>query len=154
MPELIACSSIAANRLWGTMYAPLALAALSALTPSAESVELAQMTIQQRVVIRVPIAPEPTRPIRLIEKKGPKCLASNNLAGAVVTSARTIDLFTRNGPRLRAELDKQCQAVDLRFGFYIRPNADGQVCASRDTIHARTGGQCDIEKFRTLVPER
>lgn len=139
------------------MSAFLALAALSALAPFPDGAELAQMTIQQRVVIRVPmvpVAPEPSRPLRLIEKKGPKCLASNSLAGAVVTSQRTIDLFTRNGPRLRAELDKQCEAVDLRFGFYIRPNPDGQVCASRDTIHARTGGQCDIEKFRTLVPER
>jgi hypothetical protein len=118
---------------------------------------MAQLTIQQRVVIRVPIvptAPEASRPLRLIEKKGPKCLASNSVAGAIVTSERTIDLFTRNGPRLRAELDKQCQAVDLRFGFYIRPNPDGQICASRDTIHARSGGQCDIQKFRTLVPER
>jgi hypothetical protein len=139
------------------MSVSLALAALSALTPFPDGAEMAQLTIQQRVVIRVPmvpVTPAPGRPLRLVEKKGPKCLASNSLAGAVVTSERTIDLFTRNGPRLRAELDKQCQAVDLRFGFYIRPNPDGQICASRDTIHARTGGQCDIEKFRTLVPER
>jgi hypothetical protein len=139
------------------MSAALALAALSALAPFPDGAELAQLTIQQRVVIRVPMVPipaEPTRPLRLIEKKGPKCLASNSVAGAIVTSERTIDLFTRNGPRLRAELDKQCQAVDLRFGFYVRPNPDGRICANRDTIHARTGGQCDIQKFRTLVPER
>jgi hypothetical protein len=139
------------------MSASLAFAALSALTQFPDGAEMAQLTIQQRVVIRVPIvptAPEASRPLRLIEKKGPKCLASNSVAGAIVTSERTIDLFTRNGPRLRAELDKQCQAVDLRFGFYIRPNPDGQICASRDTIHARSGGQCDIQKFRTLVPER
>jgi hypothetical protein len=140
-----------------SMSASLAFAALSALTQFPDGAEMAQLTIQQRVVIRVPIvptAPEASRPLRLIEKKGPKCLASNSLAGAIVTSGRTIDLFTRNGPRLRAELDKQCQAVELRFGFYIRPNPDGQICASRDTIHARSGGQCDIQKFRTLVPER
>jgi hypothetical protein len=139
------------------MSASLAFAALSALTQFPDGAEMAQLTIQQRVVIRVPIvptAPEASRPLRLIEKKGPKCLASNSLAGAIVTSGRTIDLFMRNGPRLRAELDKQCQAVELRFGFYIRPNPDGQICASRDTIHARSGGQCDIQKFRTLVPER
>jgi hypothetical protein len=139
------------------MSAALALAALSALAPFPDGAELAQLTIQQRVVIRVPMVPipaEPTRPLRLIEKKGPKCLASNSVAGAIVTSERTIDLFTRNGPRLRAELDKQCQAIDLRFGFYVRPNPDGRICANRDTIHARTGGQCDIQKFRTLVPER
>ena len=135
----------------------IVLLAAAALAPEIDGEEFAQLTIRQRVVIRVPLVPvasEPLRPIRLVEKKGPKCLASNSLAGAIVTSTRTIDLVTRGGPRLRAQLDSACEAVDLRFGFYIRPNPDGQVCASRDSIHARTGGECGIEKFRALVPER
>jgi hypothetical protein len=133
------------------------LAAATGLVPDSGNEQLAQLTIQQRVVIRVPLVntqPEPTRPLRWVEKKGPKCVESKGLAGAIVTGPREIDLVTRSGPRLRAELDSACRAVDLRFGFYIRPNADGKVCAERDTIHARTGGQCDIEKFRTLIPGR
>jgi hypothetical protein len=131
------------------------LAAATSTLPGGE--QFAQLTIQQRVVIRVPmvpLAPEQIRPLRWVEKKGPKCIASNTLAGAVVTAPRAIDLVTRGGPRLRAQLDGSCQGVDLRFGFYIRPNSDGKVCADRDAIHARTGGQCEIEKFRTLVPQR
>jgi hypothetical protein len=132
-------------------------AAATGVSPSGDGEQFAQLTIQQRVVIRVPVVPiaaEQVRPLRWVEKKGPKCIASNSLAGAIVTAPRAIDLVTRGGPRLRAQLDGSCQAVDLRFGFYIRPNSDGKICADRDAIHARTGGQCEIEKFRTLIPER
>jgi hypothetical protein len=131
------------------------LAAATSPLPAGE--QFAQLTIQQRVVIRVPMVPiaqDPIRSLRWVEKKGPKCIASNTLAGAVVTAPRAIDLVTRGGPRLRAQLDGSCQDVDLRFGFYIRPNSDGKICSDRDAIHARTGGQCEIEKFRTLVPQR
>lgn len=135
------------------------LAAITSATPRVDGTEFAQLTIQQRVVIRVPIAPmamteAAPRPLRWTEKKGPKCLAASNLAGAVVSGPSLIDIYLRGGSRMRAQLDKQCDAIDLRFGFYIRPNPDGQVCADRDTIHARTGGTCEIERFRTLVPER
>jgi len=47
-----------------------------------------------------------------------------------------------------------CPALDFYSGFYLRPSADGQVCADRDTVHARSGGQCGIERFRTLVPRK
>jgi hypothetical protein len=133
------------------MSAALALAALSALAPFPDGAELAQLTIQQRVVIRVPmvsVAPEATRPIRLIEKKGPKCIAGNSLAGAIVTAPGVIDLVTRGGPRLRAHLDNFCVGIDLRYSFYIPPNADGKLCAKRDSIHTRNGDQCTIKKFR------
>lgn len=135
--------------------------ALMSVVPGTHAVldgtELAQLTIQRRVVIRVPVVPmnaPPSRPMRLVEKKGPKCVGAGNLAGAAVAGPGLVDLYLRGGARMRAQLDRQCDAVDLRFGFYIRPNPDGQICADRDSIHARTGGQCDIERFRTLVRER
>jgi hypothetical protein len=143
-----------------TMSLSFAFALLSALpdvAPSIDGTALAQLTIERRVVIRVPVMPMnvvPMRPIRMVEKKGPKCVMASDLGGAFVSGPRQIDLYLRGGARLRAELDRQCNAVDLRFGFYIRPNRDGQMCSDRDMIHARTGGQCDIERFRTLVPER
>lgn len=146
--------------LFALAAATAAVTAGTSDAPDLDGSQFAQLTIQQRVVIRVPmvpIAPPPpaaVAPLRLVERKGPRCIASNSLAGAVVIAPRSIDLFTRGGPRLRANLDDACTMVDLRFGFYIRPNPDGQVCARRDTIHARTGGKCDIERFRKLVPGR
>ena len=134
---------------------PIALAALQPGT--LDGVEIAQLTIQQRVVIRVPMMPVQQAtpvPFHWKEKKGPRCVATNVLGGAVVSAPDAIDLVVRGGTRVRAKLDNACQSVDLRFGFYIRPSADGQLCASRDVIHARSGGQCEIEKFKRLSPQR
>lgn len=139
-----------------TLSLMLALAA-PAIAPVPAPVQLAQLLIQRRVVIRVPVVPMnavPPRVVRLVEKKGPKCIAAAQLGGAVVSGPRMLDLYLRGGARMRAQLDRQCNAIDLRFGVYIRPNRDGQICADRDMIHARTGGQCEIERFRALVPER
>jgi hypothetical protein len=126
--------------------------------PSLNGTVFAQMAIQQRVVIRVPLAPVdmpmPTAPIRMKEARGPKCIAINRLAGASVMGPQTIDLFVRGAPSVRARLRNECRGVDLRYGFYLKPTKDGRVCGGRDSVHARTGGECAIERFRALVPQR
>ena len=140
-----------------TMMAFVLLAAMSGITPSVDGTEFAQMMIQQRVVVRVPIAPvqmERQATVRWVEKKGPKCLGLNDLAGFVVRGPQTVDLFMRGGQRVRTRLEKQCTGVDLGYGFYVKPNADGRICADRDTLHARTGSKCEVERFTNLVPER
>jgi len=117
----------------------------------------AQMTIRQRVVIRIPSAPpppQPERPIRWKEQKGPKCVPVSQLAGYAITQPDSIDLVIRGGARYRARLQDNCPSIAFYSGFYIRPSGDGKICVGRDMIHSRAGGQCDIEKFRTLVPAR
>lgn len=76
------------------------------------------------------------------------------LAGAAITQPDSVDLFLRGGARLRARLDDDCPALDYYSGFYVRPTADGQVCERRDSLHTRAGGQCTIERFRSLQPDR
>jgi hypothetical protein len=140
-----------------TMMVLVLLAALSGAAPTVDRTEFAQMMIQQRVVVRVPIAPAPTvreAPARWVEKKGPKCLGLDNLAGFVVRGPQTVDMFLRGGQRVRTRLERQCTGVDLGYGFYVKPNADGRICSNRDTLHARTGGRCQVERFMALVPER
>ena len=78
----------------------------------------------------------------------------NQLAGAAFTRADSVDLFMRGGRRMRAQLDDNCPALDFYSGFYLTPTRDGQVCGGRDTIRTRSGGQCDIERFREMVPQR
>ena len=122
-----------------------------------QPVEIAQVMIQQRVIIRVPAMnspPPPQRPLKLKEVKGPKCVPLNQLAGAAIGQNDSVDLYLRGGSRLRAKLDDDCPALDYYSGFYISPTADGQVCQRRDMLHTRSGGQCRIERFRMLVPER
>ena len=125
-----------------------------------EDVRIAQVIIRQRVIIRVPALSQPVMPVPLPrpvvwkEVKGPKCVSMNLLAGAAITRRDTVDLFLRGGRRLRALLDNECPALDYYSGFYLTPTKDGQVCGGRDTIHTRSGGKCEIERFREMVPQR
>ncbi len=140
---LMATTSIASERLTATDDASL-------------RIEIAQVMIQQRIIVRVPAMPPPPapRPIKWKEIKGPKCVPLTQLAGAAITQDDSVDLFLRGGTRLRAKLDDDCPALDYYSGFYIRPTEDGQVCQKRDMLHTRAGGQCRVERFRTLVPDR
>jgi hypothetical protein len=140
-----------------TSLAYVLLAAAAPAAPATDGIQVAQMMIQQRVVVRIPIAPvqaAPQAPTRWVEKKGPKCVGLNSLAGFVVRGPQVVDLFMRGGQRIRTRLERNCSDVDLGYGFYVKPNADGRICRNRDVLHARTGGQCDVERFTNLVPER
>lgn len=139
---------------------PLALLALAApaLAAAAPQVELAQLTIRQRLIVRVPSMPPPritpARPIEWKEKKGPSCIPVAELGGAIVTARDRIDLVLRGGRRVRAEFDDDCRGLDFYRGFYLKPAADGMVCAGRDVVRSRSGAKCPVERFRKLVPKR
>lgn len=138
----------------------LALAAPLALAAGEEPrVQLAQVTIHERIIIRIPrmsvarippgrlpIAP----PIVWKEQKGPKCVAAMDLAAAMVAAPAVIDLVLIGGQRVRAKLDRDCRSIDFYAGLYIRPGSDGMVCADRDVIRVRSGGSCAIDTFKLL----
>lgn len=139
-------------------HAPAGAAAREAPPP----VELAQLTFHQRIVIRIPQLPDPsasranipdTAPARIVEKKGPKCVATGSIAGVSVTRADSVDLVTTDG-RYRARFDDQCPALDFYRGFYLRQTSDGLLCADRDALRARSGGECRIKQFKRLVRRR
>jgi hypothetical protein len=147
-----------------SMSIPPALALIAlALTPMAaaepgplDGAQLAQLTIHQRIVIRIPImGPEPILapppdPHRWVEKKGPKCMPMGGVAGAEVTGPDQVDLVRGDGTRLRAKLDERCPSLDFYSGFYLRQTADGMVCAGRDSFRSRSGGSCQIAAFKAL----
>lgn len=112
----------------------------------------AQLTIEQSLVVRVPRR-TPAKPLKWKSKKGPKCVAMSSIAGAAVVADDAIDLVLRGGQRLRAQFSSRCPALDYYSGFYILPTEDGRICADRDVIRTRAGGQCEIERFRKLVPD-
>lgn len=122
-----------------------------------EALRLAQVTVRQRVIVRVPAravrAVDP-RAIRYEEKKAPRCVAMAGLAGAAMLKADRVDLILKGGQRLRVEFESSCTAVDFYSGFYVSPTEDRQLCAQRDSIHLRSGGECMIKRFKKLVPER
>jgi hypothetical protein len=76
------------------LAAPLAVAADP--VQDLDGVEVAQLSIHQRIVIRVPrlaLQPAPrAAPIRWKEKHGPHCIAAASLAGALVSGPDAVDL--------------------------------------------------------------
>ena len=115
-------------------------------------IRFAQLSIRQSVIIRVPTRATPA-PIEWKESKGPKCLSLATIAGAVVSDDDSVDLIFRGGGRIRAQLQDECPALDYYNGFYLRPTKDKRICAGRDSIHSRSGGECEIRRFRTLTPK-
>ena len=146
-----------------TLIASVAAVSTPAPAGQVTGVELAQVTISGRIIIRVPsrlqdsVAPmqqlTPPRPIKWAEKKGPKCIAADQLGGAIV-ARDYVDLVLRGGDRVRAQLDGDCSGLGYYGGFYVKPSTDGQICAERDSIRTRSGDRCTIKKFKKLVAKR
>lgn len=130
------------------------MAAAPALPPdSPQPVAIAQLRIRERVIVRVPTRPAaPRATTRWRERSAPRCMPLSGLAGAAVIEQDSVDLLFTGGRRIRAELQSKCSGLDYYSGFYLRPTEDRRICAGRDSIHARSGGQCEIRRFRTLVP--
>jgi hypothetical protein len=135
---------------------------LSALAPADAPVSdgvptrFAQVIIREQIIVRVPtrVKRAPLAPrIDWKEGKGPECVPAKSIVGAALLGENSVDLLLRNNSRIRAKLESSCPALDYYYGFYIKPHADGQICADRDTIRSRMGGQCEIEHFRSLTPK-
>lgn len=135
----------------GFVFALLAAGAAAEVT--AEHIEYAQLTIRQRVIIRVPTRPAPAE-IKWKERRAPRCVPMKDIAGAAVLTTDSVDILFRGGLRIRAMLESACPALDYYSGFYVAPTADTRICAGRDAIHARSGGECQIKRFIKLVPVR
>ena len=142
-----------------TILAAAASHTTAPATAAPGTVVISRMQIERSSIVRVrpaivapPNAVSP--PVLWREKKGPKCIQVNALAGALVSSPNSVDLFLRGGPRLRAKLERSCTAIDFYQGFYVKPSRDGRICEDRDAIRSRLGAECEIKKFRTLVPDK
>ena len=141
------------------MQALLIAAAVVAAVPASsraladDSFEIAQLTIHSMTVrIQTTVAPPP-QIIELKEKKGPRCIPSAAVGGAAVIAGNSVDFILRGGGRVRAKFRASCPALDYYSGFYLSPTADGQICADRDAVRSRAGGECEIDKFRLLLPK-
>lgn len=119
---------------------------------------VAQMMIERRVVIRVAPQVRQVRPRENLrawrEKSAPRCFQINSLAGIVISKPDSIDMVLRGGKIIRARLERGCPSIDFYSGFYLKPTEDGRLCEDRDIIHSRTGGACEIDKFKSLSPPK
>jgi len=109
----------------------------------------------QQIIIRVTGAIQrapaaPVTPIEWREGRGPRCIPAANIAGAAFPRESSIDLIFRDRTRMRARLERRCAALGFYRSFYLSLTPDGLICADRDSIRSRTGGECQIDQFRSL----
>ncbi|WP_454886958.1 hypothetical protein [Sphingomonas oryzagri] len=142
----------------------LAIASHPAPAPGGETVtavEFADVTTFVRsVIIRIPArksaryrpAGDPPPPPAFKERKGPKCIDAAAIGGAAITTPDSVDFILKGGKRVRAKLQDECPSLDYYSGFYVRAPQDGKICADRDSVHTRSGGDCQIDRFRALTP--
>jgi hypothetical protein len=119
-----------------------------------------QVRSEQRVIIRLPSRAIPlsgknipAEPIQYKEEKVGKCILMDRLIASRPGPKETLELATRDGHLIRAFLGDGCLAREFYAGAYVERSADGKLCVDRDLLHARTGAQCEIDRFRLLVPK-
>jgi hypothetical protein len=114
--------------------------------------QYAQLVVREQIVVRFRgrQAPAPGAALQWKEGKGPRCVAARQILGAALSGQESVDLILRDRRRVRVKLESSCPALDYYYGFYITPDPDGMVCADRDRIRSRMGGQCEIDRFRSL----
>jgi hypothetical protein len=110
-----------------------------------------RMIVQDELIVRVPVRPMP-QSMEWEEHKGPKCIATADIRGALLSGPQQVDLLLRDRSRIRAKFDDDCRKLDFYDGFYLSPS-DEQICSKRDSVHSRMGGSCRIERFRKVTPK-
>ncbi|WP_404714170.1 hypothetical protein [Sphingomonas sp. MMS24-J13] len=118
-----------------------------------QGLQFAQVTFHSRVVVRIEAARVPTI-TTWVEKKGPHCINLSDIQGTAVIVANSVDIALRGSDRTRMRFQRSCPGLDYYSGFYVVPNKDGKICAGRDIVRDRAGGECAIDKFRKLVPAK
>ena len=137
---------------------PLLMAAPLAIAAGPADERYAKLSTRERIIIRIPRLPGPSRaqraaPVTWEEKKAPKCVPMDRLASASISPDGDIDLIVTDGRRLRAKLDRDCPTLNFYGGFYLKRSKDGKFCARRDVLRTRSGRQCEISRFRLLIPK-
>jgi len=141
---------------WGAAILLLALTGGPDEDAAPEPTRYAQLTLRQQIIVRIPSGPQAAAalapPAEWKEGKGVKCIAADMVAGATAPSRDSVDLLLRDRTRIRAKLENSCPALDYYNGFYISPNAEGMICADKQSIRSRMGGECEIDALKTLSP--
>ncbi|MCE7797321.1 hypothetical protein LWE61_12220 [Sphingobium sufflavum] len=119
------------------------------------------VTIERRIIIRIPTLPRPAVPearsfspkaavANPIARQKATCLTLRSLKGAALDERAGIIFVTATDNRYQAVLERGCRPVDFQSGFYLSPSADGAICAGRDMLHARSGLRCTIAGLTRL----
>lgn len=129
------------------------LLGLFAVQPGEVSQSVTRLVVQDEVILRVPVQPNPVVPqFDWVEHKGPKCIPIAAIRGALLSDPEQVDFLLVNRSRFRAQFEEDCPGLDFYRGFYLQPQ-DDRLCAGRDAVYSRIGGSCTIHMFKQLVPK-
>lgn len=79
------------------------------------------------------------------------CIDATKIAGAELYSDWGIVLTMKNHRRYRMFFARECPEMSFYQGFYYKRTRSGQLCAGRDSVGARSGGECPIA---SILPVR
>ncbi|WP_126719773.1 hypothetical protein [Sphingomonas ginkgonis] len=117
-----------------------------------QAVAVTRIIEHDEITLRIPVQPRPMGPlVQFVERPGPRCIQPNDIVGAALGGANSVDFLLRGRRRMRAEVDEDCDGLDFYGGFYVQPEG-GRICAGVDEIRSRMGGSCRIEAFHQIVP--
>jgi hypothetical protein len=129
-----------------------ALLGLAAAQAPDQPMQVRRVVVRDEIIIRVPVRVRRIAPdLQWIERKGPKCIHSKDLRGALLSGPDSVDFILHGKTRMRASFDTRCPALDFYGGFYLNTE-DDKICAGRDVIRSRVGSGCVIDKFHRLAP--
>ncbi len=83
-----------------------------------------------------------------------QCIPINTMRAAQLLGERSIEVTLKGGQRWRMLLAEDCPALSFYQGFYYQPTRAGELCAGRDAVGARSGGECGITAIVPVPPER
>lgn len=137
--------------LWTLL--PLLLGLFAGPAPGQQAV-VTRLVVQDQLILRIPVRPRPLLPpaFEWAEGKGPKCIPTSAIRGAMLSGPGQVDFVLVDRQRLRAKLSEDCPALDFYSGFYLQ-SEDQRLCVRRDMIFSRMGGSCRIERFNQLAPK-
>ncbi len=135
---------------------------VSTMQPIADTPVIAQVRVQQRVIIRisprqagtadfVSMPPRRDRRRPVVEHKMGKCFALSSVAGVAPMEDNRLMLFLKDRRIVAANLEKACSSRDFYSGFYVEPRKDGKVCINRDKLQSRTGAKCELTRLRHML---
>lgn len=108
---------------------------------------------------RVPVRPGGTMDPAATPRPAPprsgrqRCIDIGTVAGAQIYGDSAIELTMKGGGRWRMHLAQECPALSFYQGFYYQQKQAGLICAGRDAIGARSGGECGIAAIVPISPE-
>ena len=95
--------------------------------------------------------PQRTVSENYVERRMGRCIPIGNIAGVKPNGGNDLILYLRDRRMVRAQLERECRAMDFYSGFYLSRSTDGRLCVDRDTLQSRSGANCKLSQMRQLV---